>query len=354
MKSAPSTCPTTPNWLPKKAVSTMNQIMRDCLHAAGITEQIHFRYLNELDVLTRQHLPASSLLYCHSSKYNNDHTITCILTGVDARNHKARVLLSLSPTASETLRRFLVDSWDNLYQPKMIPNPVLRTTAAPAAPAADPSSVALAKGGGTLRSSTQESEGRAQFDDDALALYLSSLQELGSLVTMDTAMTIGLRSTGALAIYHAAQERGLLKVERGIGSLTDEGYTLLKRLDAPAPAAVTTPKDGPSEFERLRAAVQSARQHHATIEAEHHKHRAQAATIRKDLELARQEHHEAQQTLVHLEARLMEMKGKVILKRDAILRFEAEQKKLPNEAALHAAQRDLESAERAYNDLIKL
>lgn len=331
--SAPSPIHTYPAWLPRRAVTLMNNLLLDFFRAADVTQSVQFRYLCEQDVLARKHLPPFSLLYCPGHPSNNEHTLVGILTGLDARNHKARVVLTAPADQIAKLRKFLET------RPKLTFLAARQDsgTSALSTPPAAPSS-------GTPESAAPT------YDDTDRALFLTEVQDAGGEITSRTAEVIVSRLFGAPrtpSIITDCLDAGFLTQisPAGLFILTPQGEDFILTASAPPPPPPAAPT-----FESLRAAVIAARGKHAALQDQHKTQAAARAELEARLATHRRTLEAGVATIAKLKKQLAELEEAHTTARHAVLALDEQHRALPADLSPHLIQseRDLKDAEAAY------
>lgn len=346
---------TIPTWIAGKPAKAILEVVNTACQQAGVIGPAQFRFLVDPKGLTHR-MPPCSLMLRPTAPFNRPDLVVFVACAQSPTQHRVHCTLTLPAMQRDFFARF-IQSQDNgtFILSNTFRNPVL-PPGLPLPPSVSTTDTPV------CRPAPPPASAAPEFDDDALAIYLSSLQELGAHITQDTAMTIALRSTGALAIYYTSQARGLLEVERGIGSLTPGGYALLKRLDTPSDA--TKPKDQPalSELDRLKAAVRDARAQHQAAKAAHDARAQELTTLTHRLTEAREAYQSEELNATTLQGRLQKLQQdlnsaqcKVTGARRHVLDLEEQARALGTDTSdLIQAERTLKEAEAAYQQLIAL
>lgn len=324
-----------PSWLPRRAVTIMNNLLLDVFRAAGVTQSVQFKYLAEQDVLSRKHLPPYSFLYCPGHPSNNEHTLVGILTGLDARNHKARVVLTAPADQIAKLHSFLKSC------PKLTFLASRKSDAV--TPACSPADPAPAPEIDTLH-----------YDDTDRALFLTEVLEAGKDITTSTAESIILRLFGiprTPSIIADCTALDLLTQEGCLLTLTEKGELFIRAASAPLPP----PPEAPT-FESLRAAVITAREAHGSLQSQHKSQAAARAELEARLATHRRTLEHGVTTITKLKAQLAELEESHTTARHAVLALEEQHRALPPDLSpqLIQSERTLQEAESAYAAFIAI
>ncbi|MFZ2281869.1 MAG: hypothetical protein WAW39_28980 [Prosthecobacter sp.] len=336
---------TIPSWIAGKPAKAILEVVNTACQYAGITGPAQFRFLLETKGLVHR-MPPHSLVIRHAAPYNRPNLIALTACGKDGSNHRVHCTLTLPEDQRPTFERFIQSQDQGCFVLNTFRNPVLPPglplPAPSVAKSVEPTVVPPAP----------------EFDDDALAIYLSSLQELGAHITQDTASIIAIRSTGALNIYRHALDAGLIYRIGSTVSLTPGGHSLLKRL---APADDAT-KPGPSEFDRLKADLIAARSRFTEAKATHDARAQALTTLTHQLTQAREAYQSEELNATTLQSRLQKLQQdlnsaqcKVTGARRHVLDLEEQARALGTDTPdLIQAERTLKEAETAYQQLIAL
>lgn len=345
-----------PTWIAGKPAKIILGLVTSACEAAGITGPAQFRFLTDPKGLTRRVLPHSITLNLTAS-YNRPNLIAFVACAKDATHHRVHCTLSLPPDQRETFVRFIQShdhgtyvqstTFRNPVLPPNLPSSVPEVPMSPSAPAAVPPAPAA-----------------PEFDDDALAIYLSSLQELGGTFTKSTANAIARRSTASTEIFDAALLANLIGYGApGILLLTPKGHALLKRLAPADDATKPSPSEsGPSDFDRLKAAVIEARRQHQAAKTQHDARAQSLTTLTHQLNEAREALKSEELHITTLNSRLQKVQqdlasaqSKASTARSHVLALEDQARSLDTSSPdLIQAERTLQEAEAAYQQLIAL
>ena len=353
---------TVPSWIAgKPARDILNLIQTACIQA-GVTGPAKLLLPVDCDGLTHR-MSAHSLILRPSGRSNSPTSLALMACGKDAKNLRVHATLILPAEQRPLFETFVTTTHNGVFKLYAFLNPVLRSATVPVAPAPGIVVPALAGSGSPSFSQSVPVSGSPQtFDDETLALFLADIREVGGRVTSTTAEVIARRSTGSDQIIHECRFQGhLIQDENYQFNLSQKALALIDRILTPSAEGTLRSSESegraesPSEFTRLKTAVLTARQHLASIEAEHHKHATARALLQKELTAARASLKDSEKAIQQLQERLQKLQQHTLpQERARVLQLESEHRNLPDEAALHTAQRTLESAELAYNDLIKL
>lgn len=346
-----------PHWISASLAKHMRELITDTLTQAGITSgSIALRFSTEKHCLKRKHLTADSV-HLRPGYTLAKTSLVVTAVGPNPRNDICDVKVTLSPENCALLKAHL----------SKLPNPVLpgSTTDVPSG-AAQPVCRPVPTPAIAIPPVEEDVEEHPdpKFDADSIALYLSNLQECGSRITVETAMTIALRSTGDKSIFIEARDARYIFEESGCCQLTGKGHDLLQRLTAAPDATKPAAPSGPSEFDRLKAAVIAARQHHQQLKEQHDAASRQRAALSQEIAIAKDAQETAAADLLSLRQRLEKLQQELAMAqthhsgcRCRLLDLENEHRRLENpshQTALIQAERTLKEAEAAYQALIAL
>ena len=343
---------TVPSWIAGKPAKAILEVVNTACQYAGITGPAQFRFLLETKRLVHR-MPPHSLVLRPTAPYNRPDLIALTACGRDGSNHRVHCTLTLPEDQRPIFTRFIQSQDKGTFVLNTFRNPVL-PPGLPLLPSASTTDTPV------CRPAPPPAPAAPEFDDDALAIYLSSLQENGGSFTKSTADAIARRSTGSTEIFEAALLANLIGYGApGILLLTPSGHALLKRLDAPADDAT---KPVTSEFERLKTSLIEARARHQAAK-EKHDARAQAlTTLTKQLTEAREALQSEELNTTTLQNRLQKLQQdltsaqcKVTGARRHVLDLEEQARALGTDSLdLIQAERTLKEAEAAYQKLIAL
>jgi len=337
---------TIPSWIAGKPAKSILEVVNTACQQAGVTGPAQFRFLVDPKGLTHR-MPPHSLMLRPTAPYNRPDLVAFVACAQSPTQHRVHCTLTLPAMQRDFFARF-IQSQDNgtfilsnTFRNPVLP-PGLPLPALSAAKSVEPTVAPQAP----------------EFDDDALAIYLSSLQELGAHITQDTASIIAIRSTGALNIYRHALDAGLIYRIGSTVSLTPGGHSLLKRL---TPADDAT-KPAPSEFDRLKTALIEARAQHQAAKAKHDDRAHALTTLTHQLTAAREAYQSEELNATTLQTRLQKLQQdltsaqcKVTGARRHVLDLEEQARALGTDTPdLIQAERTLKEAEAAYAQLIAL
>lgn len=316
-----------PEWLSAPAYRAILKNLDIALRDAGLPNvTATIRPSTERDILKRKHLPTQSLSL-QSGYPTNPHTLAIVGTSDNPRNDIVSLLVSMPKEAIIQFREFFKAYRTGIYTRN-------------ASPSAD---------------ATPDMPEATQFDDDTHALYLDALRDLGGTVTLETARAAALKSTNSAALLDASIGKGFLLNKNGVCSISPAGQALLARLVDPPEEAPPPVQTAPSEFETLRAAVQSARQQFAALDAEHQKSQPLRLELDRQLSTARAGLHTAAQNVTLLQERLAKAQEQHTICRREVLRLEEQERTLPDLAAAYdRAKQTLTQAEQAYQAYVQL
>lgn len=370
--------PTHPFWLSAHESRNMRDFVLAAITAAGITTGTgSIRFSTETRCRKKRNLRKNTVYLSPASKLAQT-TLVLTVTGSNPSEDISDVLLTLSKDNCRLLKDHLSQPphppamrsiplasqrLANPVLPPDVPPSVLEAPMSPAAPVPDSgnpaNSVNPVQNSDSLPSAPE-------FDDDALALYLSLLQELGNQFTISTAQTVAKRSTGSTQILEAVTSQGYIRIiSPTILELTPPAFTLVDQIiNGKTPDDATKPADAPalSELDRLKAAVRDARAQHQAAK-DRHDARAQAlTTLTKQLTEAREALQSEELNATTLQSRLQKLQQdlnsaqcKVTGARRHVLDLEEQARALGTDTPdLIQAERTLKDAEAAYAQLIAL
>jgi len=335
--------PTHPFWLSAHESRNMRDLVLAEITKAGITTGSgSLRYSTETRCRKKRNLKKNSVYLAPASKLAQT-TLVLTVTGSNPSEDIADLLVTLSKDNCSILKEHL--------SPPTHP-PAMR-------------SIPLASqrpSGSTIdtpvcRPASPPTPNAPDFDDDALAIYLSSLQELGDHITQDTAKTIALRSTGSHQILHASLAQEYLKLNiRDLIHISPKGLHLISSVLSPPSDATKPTAPAPSQFEVLKGSLLAARARHERLKHDHDTYKARRTQLANDHRHADTLLQEARGALARAQEQAALAEQAHTQARQRVLTIEEQQRKLPPETTSEyiEAERTLKEAEAAYAQLIAL
>lgn len=348
-----------PEWIAGAPARHLQQIIQFACVSAGVSGQARLRYLSEKDVLKKKNLPASSLVLQNSSRYYGVDTLTLIVTGKDARNHKVRCTLTMDSAQCEKFAQYITDLPEHMFVLTTLRNPVL-PPGLPLLPSVSTTDVPFGAAQPVCRPASPPPPGPP--DDDTLALFLDAVRDAGSTITKATAESISRKLIGDTTLVTAALQAEYLaaRATPDLYFITIAGDALLRqKIDSPASDAT---KPVVSDFDRLKSAVRDARAQHQAAQAMHDARAQARTTLTHQLTEAREAYQSEELNATTLQGRLQKLQqdllqsqGKMKCARQRVLDLEEQSRLLGTDTPdLIQAERTLKDAEAAYQQLIAL
>jgi len=197
-------------------------------------------------------------------------------------------------------------------------------------------------------------------DDDTLALFLDAVRDAGSTITKATAESLARKLTGDTSLVTAALQAEYLAAYNtatpDLYSITIAGDALLRQIIDKASDATKPLAPAPSQFEVLKSTLLAARAHHTKLKEDHDTHKARRQQLANDHRRADTLLQEARGALARAQEQAALAEQAHTQARQRVLTIEEQQRKLPpeNTADLIQAERTLQEAEAAYQQLIAL